>query len=693
MIKRVLKVLLLVLLMNYGKAQQLHVDSLRREIDNAQNDTVKIILYDQIIDAYLEINPDSSVYFAEKQLVLTRKLNLRLNEAGALHELGYALTNLGDHPRALQRLLSAVAIDEDPNTEQRILPDKYLDLTVFLKRPVTSQMLRLSDLATDDHILGILYNNTFDTVQSKSHFLQALRLAGQSGYVKVLVNTNITLGRLYLSLRKLDSALLCEQKAYDLSIQTGYKKYLGSILLNLGRIKSASGDKGMAAAFFRRAIAVSIEQDYLRGVAAGNLYLADLSNQSGQKDSSLHFLRIAMQVAQSLNDPNLLSRSYRAINEYFRQTGNNDSSVKYQELIIKTDDSLFSLRRAQQFKNLDLDEQQRQQQLEAARLAYRNKFWIYLLVVSGTIFFLAAIILWKNNRQRKIANTSLSLQKEELQSTLTTLRATQKQLITSEKMASLGELTAGIAHEIQNPLNFMNNFSEVNAELIDEASRAIKTGDQNEALELISNLRENELKINHHGKRADAIVKGMLQHSRSSAGQKEPTDINALADEYLRLAYHGLRAKDNSFNATIKTDFDAAIGKINIIQQDIGRVLLNLYNNGFYAVNEREKQQPEGYEPTVSVSTKRLGDQVEIRVKDNGTGIPQKVIDKIFQPFFTTKPTGQGTGLGLSLSYDIVKAHGGEISVNTKEGEFTEFVIQLPTSQLQTSIMAATRMR
>ncbi len=693
MIKRVLKVLLLVLLMNYGKAQQLHVDSLRREIDIAQNDTVKIILYDQIIDAYLETNPDSSVYFAEKQLVLTRKLNLRLNEAGALHELGYALTNLGDHPRALQRLLSAVAIDEDPNTEQRILPDKYLDLTVFLKRPVTSQMLRLSDLATDDHILGILYNNTFDTVQSKSHFLQALRLAGQSGYVKVLVNTNITLGRLYLSLRKLDSALLCEQKAYDLSIQTGYKKYLGSILLNLGRIKSASGDKGMAAAFFRRAIAVSIEQDYLRGVAAGNLYLADLSNQSGQKDSSLHFLRNAMQIAQSLNDPNLLSRSYRAINEYFRQTGNNDSSVKYQELIIKTDDSLFSLRRAQQFKNLDLDEQQRQQQLEAARLAYRNKFWIYLLVVSGTIFFLAAIILWKNNRQRKIANTSLSLQKEELQSTLTTLRATQKQLITSEKMASLGELTAGIAHEIQNPLNFMNNFSEVNAELIDEASRAIKTGDQNEALELISNLRENELKINHHGKRADAIVKGMLQHSRSSAGQKEPTDINALADEYLRLAYHGLRAKDNSFNATIKTDFDAAIGKINIIQQDIGRVLLNLYNNGFYAVNEREKQQPEGYEPTVSVSTKRLGDQVEIRVKDNGTGIPQKVIDKIFQPFFTTKPTGQGTGLGLSLSYDIVKAHGGEISVNTKEGEFTEFVIQLPTSQLQTSIMAATRMR
>jgi len=266
-----------------------------------------------------------------------------------------------------------------------------------------------------------------------------------------------------------------------------------------------------------------------------------------------------------------------------------------------------------------------------------------------------------------------------------TLKSTQSQLIQSEKMASLGELTAGIAHEIQNPLNFVNNFSEVSNELLDEMKTELANDNKKEAITIADDVKHNLEKIIHHGKRADAIVKGMLQHSRSSTAVNEPTDINALADEYLRLAYHaylsgrqGFRAKDNSFNATLKTDFDNTIGNINVIPQDIGRVLLNLYNNAFYAVNEKSKQHIDGYEPTVSVITKKMGDKVFIRVKDNGNGIPQKVVGKIFQPFFTTKPTGQGTGLGLSLSYDIIKAHGGEIKINTTEGEGTEFSIHLP---------------
>jgi signal transduction histidine kinase len=265
-----------------------------------------------------------------------------------------------------------------------------------------------------------------------------------------------------------------------------------------------------------------------------------------------------------------------------------------------------------------------------------------------------------------------------------TLKSTQSQLIQSEKMASLGELTAGIAHEIQNPLNFVNNFSEVSNELLDEMKTELDNGDIQEAKAIASDVKINLEKILHHGKRADAIVKGMLQHSRSNSGVKEPTDINALADEYLRLAYHGLRAKDKSFNATLKTDFDETIGKIDIIPQDIGRVILNLITNAFYAVNEKRHLQPEGYEPTVSVSTGHSlpsGEswgEVIISVKDNGPGIPKNIVDKIFQPFFTTKPTGSGTGLGLSLSYDIVKAHGGELKVNTKENEGTEFTIALP---------------
>ncbi|MBL7723948.1 MAG: nuclear transport factor 2 family protein [Chitinophagaceae bacterium] len=287
-------------------------------------------------------------------------------------------------------------------------------------------------------------------------------------------------------------------------------------------------------------------------------------------------------------------------------------------------------------------------------------------------------------RQAEQDLIKLKEEKKKTEEALTELQITQKQLIQSEKMASLGELTAGIAHEIQNPLNFVNNFSEVSKELLDEMKEAIEKGDAEEAKEIMNDVIQNLEKINHHGKRADGIVKGMLQHSRSSSNQKEPTDINALADEYLRLAYHGLRAKDKTFNATMKTEFDESIGNINIIPQDIGRVILNLITNAFYVVNEKSKQNIAGYEPTVTVKTSKIppsggrGAEVLISVKDNGNGIPQKILDKIFQPFFTTKPTGQGTGLGLSLSYDIVKAHGGELKVQTKEGEGSEFIIELP---------------
>ena len=279
--------------------------------------------------------------------------------------------------------------------------------------------------------------------------------------------------------------------------------------------------------------------------------------------------------------------------------------------------------------------------------------------------------------QNEELKKQVNLKTEELSRSLKDLQDTQQQLIQAAKMASLGELTAGIAHEIQNPLNFINNFSDVNKELIDELKTELATGHMQLAKEIAEDIKANEEKINHHGKRADAIVKGMLQHSRTSSGQKEPTNINALCDEYLRLAYHGFRVKNKSFNATITTNFDESIGLISIIPQEIGRVLLNLINNAFYAIDEKQKQGLNGYEPTVTVSTMKGKDKVEIKVKDNGIGIPQKILDKIFQPFFTTKPTGQGTGLGLSLSYDIIKAHGGELKVESQEGEGSEFFVFL----------------
>lgn len=294
-------------------------------------------------------------------------------------------------------------------------------------------------------------------------------------------------------------------------------------------------------------------------------------------------------------------------------------------------------------------------------------FYFSLVGTNVTIFII--LLVYENSKNRAL---------ETVQKKHSDLVSAQAQLIQTEKMASLGELTVGIAHEIQNPLNFVNNFSEVGSELIREMVEEVEKGNYEEVKALAADVRINLEKINHHGKRAGDIVKNMLQHSRTSSGQKEPTDINALAGEYLRLAYHGLRAKDKSFDASLKTEFDERTGMIEVIPQDIGRVLLNLINNAFYAVEEKRKSGVPGFEPLVAVSTRRERDKILVTVRDNGNGVPGRVLDKIFQPFFTTKPTGQGTGLGLSLAYDIVKVHGGELKVETREGEGSAFTIQIP---------------
>ena len=374
--------------------------------------------------------------------------------------------------------------------------------------------------------------------------------------------------------------------------------------------------------------------------------LSQCYEESGKKEKAFEYLK--------------LNKSFNEKSERF------GDAARISDLEVQT----VLKKNQREIELLEKDTQLKEQENKTQRL------WI--VSVSGaflsTVFI--AFILIRNNRQKQKVNTVL-------EATLSNLRSTQSQLIQSEKMASLGELTAGIAHEIQNPLNFVNNFSEVNNELIEEADQEVEKGNISGLKVILNDIKQNEQKINLHGKRADAIVKGMLQHSRSSSGTKELTDINALADEYLRLSYHGFRAKDKSFNAKFETDFDPSIGKLNVVPQDIGRALLNLINNAFYAVSVKassDKSATSGgnYEPTVMISTKKSANSVFIRVRDNGIGIPQIVLDKIFQPFFTTKPTGQGTGLGLSLSYDIVKAHGGELKVETKEGESSEFIILLP---------------
>jgi signal transduction histidine kinase len=311
---------------------------------------------------------------------------------------------------------------------------------------------------------------------------------------------------------------------------------------------------------------------------------------------------------------------------------------------------------------------------------------MYLLGGGLAVLFIIILILYRNSQYKQKAYALLQKQKQETdqqrtkaEEALQELQSTQNQLIQKEKMASLGELTAGIAHEIQNPLNFVNNFSEVSAELVEELKGEAKAGNQQEVLAIADDLTQNLEKISHHGKRADSIVKGMLQHSRASSAEKQSTDINALVDEYLRLSYHGLRTKQKDFDAHFKLEADPAVGRLEVIPQEIGRVLLNLFNNAFYAVNQKKQALNGQYQPQVTVTTQAIGNKIEIRVKDNGTGIPERVKQKIFQPFFTTKPTGEGTGLGLSLSYDIItKGHGGELRVDSKEREGSEFIIILP---------------
>jgi signal transduction histidine kinase len=366
--------------------------------------------------------------------------------------------------------------------------------------------------------------------------------------------------------------------------------------------------------------------------------------------------------------------AYESMYNSYKLRKQQDSALKYAGLALVTSENLNKTRIANlaQFQNISFKEQLRLQVLEKEKIQIQDKIRTYVLLAGAGVFLIIALILYRNNLHKHKAN-------KRLESTLTNLKNTQTQLIQSEKMASLGELTAGIAHEIQNPLNFVNNFSEVSAELIDEMTGELDKGDIEEVKAIAGDIKDNLEKIRHHGKRADGIVKGMLQHSRTSSGQKEPTDVNALADEYFRLSYHGLRAKDKSFNAELVTKFDKTLPKIDVVPQDIGRVMLNLINNAFYATQQTQKIAGPDYKPAIEVSTAKENGSLLIKVKDNGNGIPDAIKDKIMQPFFTTKPTGEGTGLGLSLSYDIiVKSHGGNILINSTEGNGSEFIVNLP---------------
>jgi len=651
-------------------------DSLQLIFYNSANDTIRMSVARSLGFYYQELNTDSALYFHQKQAALAGQLKAKLWEADGLENMGYILSIQKKYPQSLKAFFAAIKIAEDKETEKNIWQ-------VFrFSKAGNPTFARLVVLAFSRLDLGRLYGYTGNVKEELSNSFEALKIAERVGDPANLANINENIGLIFIRLNRPDSALTFEKKALVYAKTSGLKKFDGQLLNLFGQIYLKKAKYPLAKQYFTDAIQESQQPNNSASLALAYLGIGEALSFMGDLDSSLWYAKRGLAISEISQTPDLLAKAYASLSSIYKLRNNMDSAFFYQGLAMAEKDSINSVEKLNQFQNIGFDEQLKVQQLEKEKIENRNKIRTYGMLAGICVFMLIAFLLYRNNRNRQKANALLQKQKEELQSTLSELKSTQAQLIQSEKMASLGELTAGIAHEIQNPLNFVNNFSEVNKELLTEMNEEIEKENYSEVKAIAKDVIENEEKINHHGKRADAIVKGMLQHSRTTSSTKEPTDINKLADEYLRLAYHGLRAKDKSFNATLKTDFDETIGNINIIPQDIGRVILNLITNAFYAA----PLPPKGgfldpdytHNPTVWVSTKKMGDTVFISVKDNGPGIPKKILDKIFQPFFTTKPTGQGTGLGLSLSYDIVKAHGGELKVETKEGEGSEFIIQLP---------------
>ena len=637
---------------HFNSAQIETIDSLKAKLALSKADTNRVKMLMSLTDAY-GIRREEAEPYARQAVDLTRRLDNQRLQSASLRSLAIVLQFKEQHSEAITHLLHALRISED-------IKDK-------------------NEIGENTKQIGVIYFDQKDYAKARQYLMRSKALLEELGNDLHLSITAANLGRLHYETGRQDSALLYFEQSHQLGLKSKNLFIIPRALMGQGGVYAKKGNYAAAMKYYRQSLSYNQPDIFTTAVY---LSIAKNFQKTGQRDSALFYGKL------SFNSGNYNRASKLSASEFLSELldGRNDAEAyKYLKIARRLDDSLGLAEKAIEIQNISFREQQNLQTIEAARLETSNRMRLYIVLGGLLSFLVIAIILFRNNLNKKAANELLKKQKQEVEKqrtkaeqALIQLKTTQAQLFQSEKMASLGELTAGIAHEIQNPLNFVNNFSEVTTEMVDEMEEAILKSDREEIISISSSIKENLQKIVHHGKRADAIVKGMLQHSRASTGKKELTDINALADEYLRFAYHGLRAKDKEFNAIIETDFDESIDKIEVAPQDIARVLLNLYNNAFYALNEKKKQLNGIFEPTVLVSTKRVGDKVELSVTDNGTGIPSKVLDKIYQPFFTTKPTGQGTGLGLSLSYDIIKAHSGEIKVETKKGEGTEFIIQLP---------------
>lgn len=620
----------------------------------------------------------------ELALAEFQSIHDKVGEANILSNLGSIFFRMGNNKKALELHFQSLKISEE-----------------------LGNLLRIG---TSHNNIGTVYQQAESTREDAlNSYKKALDVFSQIDYDEGRATVAMNIGEIYYLESKFDSAIQYHKLALTLCEGTLDATFP---LTQLGEIYGEKGDFETANEFHRMALAIAESLDAKYDLAQSLIGFAKTQRREGNVAGTIATLERSKRIAEEIDAKSELMNAYMALSEMYALKGDFKTAYEYEVNVKRIADEIAKFSTEQMIKQLQFEFELSQKQAEIELLqkdtelknaAVFNQRIIIFTALGGLVLFIViSIFLFRNNLSKQRANALLQAQKEEIreqrekvESAFDQLKSAQAQLIQSEKMASLGELTAGIAHEIRNPLNFVNNFSEVSNELIAEVEeeRAKPADSRDERLinEVLDDVKDNLAKISHHGKRADAIVQGMLQHSRTSTGEKAMTDVNALAAEYLRLSFHGMQAKDNAFDAQSKTFFDPNIPKIKIIPQDIGRVLLNIINNAFQActiynpaLSRDIAVNGEGiFLPTVTVKTALVksaagGLVVQISVADNGPGIPEAIKEKIFQPFFTTKPTGQGTGLGLSLSYDIIRAHGGEISVDSTVGKGTVFTVSLP---------------
>jgi two-component system, NtrC family, sensor kinase len=712
----------------YSTPTKQGLDSIRLVLQETKNDTIRMEILRTIANYNFWVKVDSTIDYEEQALVIARQLKLKLWEADIMDLLGASLNNSGEYTRALQMLLAAQKIAEDEHIEENIW---NIDHFTNNKNPVTARLNLLAAIHIDKCGLYSTTKNRHDALKS---IVEGKDIAERNRDSTILSMVYAWIG---ISQGNSDSALINLQNSLLCAKASDFKFFYSEILNNFARFYLRKGDFIQAKKYILEGLDASkLQQNAEAFIGTGYKLFSDYFSAVGIPDSALLYATKALQKFQSVSVPGAKLIVYQSLAALYKLNRQPDSAFHYMQLAFSLNDSLNNSEKVRQFQNIGFNELLRVEQLEKDKIELQNAIRIYAMFGGLIVFSIIAFFLYRNNLSRKKANELLQKQKDEIgeqkqqvDQTLTELRSTQAQLIQSEKMASLGELTAGIAHEIQNPLNFVNNFSEVNNELIKELKNEVINKNLDEISTIANDIESNSEKILQHGKRADGIVKGMLQHSQKSLGVKEPTDINALANEYFRMAYHSFQSKNkDSAEINLITDFDPGLPLVNVIQQDIGKALFNLLNNAFWAVNEKHQDlnkknsvdkiqsennqelgspefasnsggrgkeesfenyhqvsppTPKGenisaLQPTVTLTTKNLTDHFEIRIRDNGLGIPSHIINKIFQPFFTTKPTGQGTGLGLSMAYDIItKVHQGTIKVNSSD-QGSEFTISLP---------------